>query len=309
MRYRVLLHTAVLLELVGSVRVIALRTITQDPGGGLLNFRNLPLGAVVFISVLLLEIFRRRLTGILLPLVLLSSIVFFFSALYLPPNGHSYELAITLAYVGLVIMFSTALVVAFSPDAGFFKVSEMSFGIAALAMAAGFLNTFSHNHEFHGRHEADVAVVLGSGVLGPHTPSPDLRGRLDAAAQLYKKGEVRKIAVTGGTRRFHTYESEIGAWYLHSIGIPDSDIITEDKTQNTIQQIVYVKRFLIGKLKMKRVVIVSDDWHLPRALLMCNWLNVEAKGYGSHYKMSLHAELFWRLRESAGLQAYVLFGG
>lgn len=286
MKYKVLLHAAVFLELIASLKIIVQRTIAQDPGSGLLTFRNLPLGAVVVIS----------------------SIVFLVCSFYLPPKGHSHELAITFAYLALVALFSTALVLAFSRNAGVERVFAVSFAVAASAMIACFLNTFSHYHEFRGRHEADVAVVLGAGVLGPHTPSPDLKGRLEAAAELYRKGEVKKIAVTGGTRCFHTYESEIGAWYLNSIGIPDSAIITEEKTQNTIEQIIYVKRYLIGKLKMKNVVIVSDNWHLPRALLMCKWLNVKAKGYASGFKMGLRAELFWRLRESAGLQAYILFG-
>jgi len=59
---------------------------------------------------------------------------------------------------------------------------------------------------------------------------------------------------------------------------------------------------------MKNIVIVSDGWHLPRALLMSSWLNVNAFGCPSHYKMSLPADTYWRLREAAGLQAYTLFG-
>ena len=70
----------------------------------------------------------------------------------------------------------------------------------------------------------------------------------------------------------------------------------------------HAKRFLIGRLKMRKIVIVSDGWHLPRALLMCKWSNVKADGFASRYRMSFQAELFNRFRESAGLQAYMLFG-
>lgn len=302
------MHAAVFLELIGSLKIIVQRAIAQDPGSGIFTFRNLPLGAVVLISAVLLEFFKKRLGGVLLPIVIISSVVFFISSFYLPPENHSYELAIGLGYVTLIVLLSTALAAAFSRDPGFGRIFTAFLSLSILTLLAGFLNTFSHIQKFHGRREADVAVVLGGGVLGPHTPSPDVKGRLDAAAELYRRGETRKIAVTGGTRRFHTYESEICAWYLHSIGIPDSAIITEDKTQNTIQQVVYVKEYLTQKLKMRNVVIVSDDWHLPRALLMCRWLNVKAKGYASRYRMSAQSELFWRLRESAGLQAYMLFG-
>lgn len=280
----------------------------QDAGGGVLALRNVPLVGIVMISVVLLEARRRKLTGILLLFVLISSLAFLVSSFYLPPRGHSNQLAITIGYLSVLYFLSTALVNGVSRSPGIGKSIVTLVIVGSLTFLAGFINTFHYGQRFHGNREADVAVVLGGSVRGPHKPSPDLRARLNAAARLYRKGEVKRIAVTGGTKRFHTYESKIGAWYLHNIGIPDSVIITENKTQNTIEQILYIKKYLIRKLKMKSVVVVSDNWHLPRALLMCEWSNVRAKGYGSHYAMPITAELFWRLRESAGLQAYMLFG-
>ena len=302
------MHIAMLAALIAMFKIFAQRAITQDSETGIVIFRNIPLGAVVLLSVALLEVFRRRLSMFPYFLVAASSFAFLFTSFYLPPKGHAGEFAIVIAYLAVLFMLSTALVVSFASSVRVGSVLMLLVLISGTAMVAGFINTFSKSDRFKGKSEYDVAVVLGSSVIGPHTPSPDLKERLDAAAELYEKGEVKKIAVTGGTRRFGTYESEIGARYLRSIGIPASSIITEDKTENTSDQLIYAKRFLIGRLKMKKIVIVSDGWHLPRALLMCKWSNVKAIGFASRYRMSFQAELFNRFRESAGLQAYMLFG-
>ncbi len=308
MRHKVLLHSAVLLELIGLVKIVGQRAVTRFPDGGVFAIRNAPLALIVLTSVILLEASNRKLTGLLVPMVIVSSMIFAACSFYLPPEGHSYKLAIVFAYLTILALFSTSLVITFAPSPSAAKVISVTTAIAVAAFIAGFINTFSRNDRFAGKTEADVAVVLGCGLWGPHTPSPDLKARLDAAAELYRNGEAKKIAVTGGLTGFHTYESAVGARYLESIGIPESDIITEDKTENTIEQVLYVKRYLMGKLKMKHVVIVSDGWHLPRALLMCEWSDVRATGYASYCKMPLEREMFWRLRESAGLQAYMLFG-
>lgn len=296
------------MEIFGALKIFVERAAMQAPGTGILTLRNAPLGAVVLTTVVLFELSNWELNGLPGLLAIAASSVFVACSYFLPPAGHSQETTIIVAYLALLILLATSLVITFSRDPSVGKVIAMTLAVAFVAFFIGFVNTFSSSDRFGGRPEADVAVVLGGGVLGPHTPSPDLRARLDAAARLYQYHETKEIAVTGGTRRFHTYESEIGARYLQSIGIPESDIITEDKTENTLDQVLYIKRYLMGEMKMKNVVIVSDGWHLPRALLMCKWSNVKATGYASHYNMPLESELYWRFREAAGLQAYMLFG-
>ncbi len=308
MRYKVLLHPAVILVAVASLKIILERGTIQDFGSALTSARNFPLGAATLTSIVLLELFRRKLSTLALVLVAISGLVYFFSSLYLPLMNNASESASFLTYVSIVSLLSISLVVALGKNPGIGRISVAFFSIALLGMIVGFAYTFSDINEFRGNTVADAAVVLGGAVWGPHTPSPDLKGRLDAAAELYKKGEVKKIAVTGGTRRFKTFESEIGAWYLCSRGIPASKILTEHSTLNTSEQILYVKDVLMDSLKMRNIVIVSDAWHLPRAMLMSKWENIKVKSYASRYKMSAQAELFWRMRESAGLQIYMLFG-
>ncbi len=294
--------------LIASLKIFAQRAIAQNLAGGMTDPRNLPLGAATLVAIVLLEAFRRRLHGFALLLIVVSSLTFFICSFYLPLVSHSHEWASISAYISLLALLSTALVAAFNKNPGVGRIIAALIAISLVGLIGGIIYTFSSADAFRGSRAADAAVVLGGGVWGPHTPSPDLRRRLDAAARLYEKHETKMIAVTGGTRRFNTYESEIGGWYLRRKGIPASDIITEHKTLNTAEQVLYVKDVLMDSLKMKNVVIVSDNWHLPRALLMCKWEHIRAKGYASDYRMSMQSELFWRTREAAGIQIYMLFG-
>jgi vancomycin permeability regulator SanA len=294
--------------LLATLKISAERAMAVDASDGILSSRNLPLAATALLSILLLEIYRMRLGRGVLPLVFASALVFVVCSFYLPFRSHSRELAALPAYISLLFLLSSGLIAALYHNVGIGRVLAACILVGAAGLAAGFMDTYVERDVFKGDPAADVAVVLGGAVWGPHTPSPDLKSRLDAAAQIYREGKVKTIAVTGGTRRFNTFESEIGARYLREVGIPAANILTEHATLNTVEQIRYVKHVLIDSLKMKRAVIVSDDWHLPRAMLMCRWQGVAAKSFPSHYNLSLHWELFWRVRESAGIEVFLLFG-
>ncbi len=294
--------------LIASLKIFAQRAISQNLAGGMTDPRNIPLAAATLIAIVLLEAFRRRLHGLTLLLIIVSALTFFISSFYLPLASHSDEWASISAYIALLALLSAVLVAVFYKNPGVWRILAVLVVISVVALVGGIIYTFSQADVFRGNRAADAAVVLGGGVWGPHMPSPDFRKRLDAAARLYEKHETKMIAVTGGTRRFNTYESEIGAWYLRHKGIPAADILTEHKTLNTAEQVLYVKDVLMDSLKMKNIVIVSDNWHLPRALLRCNWEHIRAKGYARDYRMSMQSELFWRTREAAGIQIYMLFG-
>lgn len=302
------MHAAVFLVLIASLKIFVQRAISQNLAGGIFNIQNLPLAAVTLIPIVLLELFRKRLDRITFSLAILSGITYFVSSFYLPAENRSHELASLPAYAALLLLLSSGLVAATFRNPGTGKTLVGFFTLGLISLAGGFLYTFSDLDVLRAGQTADAAVVLGGAVWGPHTPSPDLKARLDAAAELYENGEAKRIAVTGGTRRFNTFESEIGASYLMAKGIPGVNILTEHNTLNTLDQIRYVKDVLIDSLRLKNVVIVSDIWHLPRAMVMCKWERIKARCFPSHYRMSLQSELYWRAREAAGLQVFLLFG-
>ncbi len=114
---------------------------------------------------------------------------------------------------------------------------------------------------------ADAAVVLGAAVLRTE-PSPVFEERLRHAAELYKAGMVKKIVVSGGLAQGDKLsEAVAGRDWLAGQGVPVADILTEDQSHTTFQNIENVKPILAAN-KIGRVLIVSDPLHMKRAMSM-----------------------------------------
>ena len=308
MRYKVLLHVAVFLSVIAMLKIFVHRAVAESAIDGIISPHNVPLAALVLISILLAELSSKRFTNARIFLFALFAAVFFICSLYLSPESNLKDEASVVSYAALLLLLSTTIVTAVSKRAGFGRILSTSFFIFVGCTFLGFIYTFSGAETMNRHSKVDAAVVLGASVWGKQKPSPLLRGRLDSAIRLFKSGRTNKIVVTGGTKRFGTVESEVEAAYLSENGIPNSGILKEYSTLSTADQARFVKNVLIDSLRMKRIVIVSDNWHLPRVLLMCRWDNANVKGMASDYRMTMLGELYYRVRESAALQVYLLFG-
>ncbi len=297
------------MDVVATLRIAASRANVENLPNGISSPQNVPLIATVVVAILLIEFFsKNKVSGFHTLLFLITSAMLLLCSFYLPPVGESAEAPSVLAYAALMVQFSSAVVIAFSKQPDIKKVAAGVVLAMAIFTSAGFIYTFSNKDNFPTGSKSDAAVVLGASVWGKHKPSPILRGRLEEAIVIFKSGRATRIVATGGTKRFDTIESEVQAWYLRESGIPDSAIITEHGTFCTCEQADYIKRVLLDSLGMRNIVIVTDAWHLPRALLMCRWEGAEVYGAASGYRMFYAKEIYSRFRESAAIQVFILFG-
>lgn len=147
-----------------------------------------------------------------------------------------------------------------------------------------------------------VVMVPGAGLLHDGTPSLPLRDRLDAAATLYRDGVVKKILLTGDNR-FENY-NEPGAMYayLTSKGIPEDDLVLDYAGRRTYDS-CYRAKAIFGQEKL---IVVTQPYHLPRAVFLCDELGIETQGFAVNQSGYLrHRFLFWNFREVfATLAAY-----
>ena len=123
--------------------------------------------------------------------------------------------------------------------------------------------------------DADAAVVLGAAVWS-NTVSPVFRERINHAIDLYRRGKVRKIIFTGG--QGNTNEpTEAAAARAHAVanGIPLQDILVEQKSHTTYENIVYAKQ-LADANNLKKVLLVSDPMHMRRAITMARDIGLDA---------------------------------
>lgn len=117
-----------------------------------------------------------------------------------------------------------------------------------------------------------AALVLGCAVW-PDGPSPTLRRRARQAAGLWHRGEVAVVVACGGLGRHPPTEAEAIRGLLLAEGVPDEAIRLEDRSRSTHENILFALPILAG-LGARRVVIVTDVTHAPRARLIARGLGL-----------------------------------
>jgi SanA protein len=139
-----------------------------------------------------------------------------------------------------------------------------------------------------------VAVVFGAGLWRSGAPTPVLQDRIETAVALYRAGKVEKLLMSGDNR--FVYYNEPGAMreYAISLGVPDEDIVLDYAGRRTYDT-CYRAKAIFG---LEQVILVTQAFHMPRAVYTCNQLGLEATGVAAdnrnYRKVSL---VYWNLRE------------
>lgn len=137
--------------------------------------------------------------------------------------------------------------------------------------------------------EYDAIIVLGAQVKPDGVPSLQLQWRLDAAANAWK--ERNSIIVVCGAQGSNepAPEAHVMRDVLVKQGVPAEQILMDDQSFNTRQNIRNAVSLLEGR-EVERVLIVTSDYHLPRAMAIAEDAGLEASGLGAPTKLGLH---FW----------------
>ncbi len=124
----------------------------------------------------------------------------------------------------------------------------------------------------------DYALVLGCGVKKNGEPSKMLKDRLNMAINLFESKKINNIIISGDHKDTYS-EVEVMEQYLINNGIAKINIIRDDLGFSTSESIKnYSEHY-----KENSVIIISQKYHLYRALFMAQRLNIKAVG--------VHAEL------------------
>lgn len=119
-----------------------------------------------------------------------------------------------------------------------------------------------------------VAVVFGARVYGNGRLSAMLRDRVDTAINLYKADKVQKLLVSGDNQ-FVDY-NEPGAMMAYAIsqGVPAADIQPDYAGRRTYDTCYRAK----AVFQVDEAILVTQQFHLPRALFTCEQLGVTVTG-------------------------------
>ena len=139
--------------------------------------------------------------------------------------------------------------------------------------------------------DVDCIIILGAGIWGDK-PSPMLEDRLLEGIKLYQNGASDKIIMSGDHGRKEYDEVNIMKNYAIEKGIPSENIFMDHAGFSTYESIYRAKDIF----QAKKIVIVTQKYHLYRALYIANQLGLEAYGVGADPRQYV-GEIYIEIRE------------
>jgi SanA protein len=139
-----------------------------------------------------------------------------------------------------------------------------------------------------------VAIVFGAGLWRNGSPTPVLADRVTEAANLYFAGKVEKLLMSGDNRFVDYNEPEAMRQLALSLGVPNQAIVLDYAGRRTYDTCYRAKAIF----QVDQAILVTQAFHMPRAIYLCNLLGVDSIGVESdlrtYRKLSL---LYWDARE------------
>lgn len=172
-----------------------------------------------------------------------------------------------------------------------------SLGAAGLLLPRIVMGLFAHPRIFEVNDvpPTRVAVVFGAGLLRDGSAGPVLSDRMQTAVNLYQAGKVEKILASGDNRFIEYNEPEAMRQYALERGVPNEDIVLDYAGRRTYDTCFRAKH-IFG---VEEAILVTQPFHMPRALFLCNWFGVESTGVEADNRYFLkRSRLWWNFRET-----------
>lgn len=134
-----------------------------------------------------------------------------------------------------------------------------------------------------------VALVLGARVYSNGRLSGMLRDRVETAVDLYKAGKVQKLLMSGDNSTLEYNEPEAMAAHAIALGVPAEDIQPDYAGRRTYDSCYRAQAIF----QVESLVIVTQAFHLPRALFLCNQLGIPSVGVAADQSRYDPRSLAW----------------
>ena len=139
-----------------------------------------------------------------------------------------------------------------------------------------------------------VAIVFGAGLWRNGSPTPVLVDRVTTAANLYFSGKVEKLLMSGDNRFVNYNEPEAMRQEALSLGVPNDAIVLDYAGRRSYDTCYRAKAIF----KVDQAILVTQAFHMPRVLYLCNHLGVDSVGVESNLRTYRKSSmLYWSMRE------------
>ncbi len=143
--------------------------------------------------------------------------------------------------------------------------------------------------------QTNTAIVFGAGLRRDGTPTAILRDRVQTAADLYHQGKVNKLLFSGDNRFIEYNEPGAMRTYALTLDVAPEDIVLDYAGRRTYDTCYRAKHIF----EINQAVLVTQNYHLPRALFLCNQIGIEAYGINADLRTySRRSFILWNIREA-----------
>lgn len=137
----------------------------------------------------------------------------------------------------------------------------------------------------------NYVVVLGAGLMGKRV-TPLLAARINRGIEVYRRNPGSKIIMSGGQGPDEEIPEAVAmAKYAEEKGVPKKDIIVEDKSKTTRENLIFSHKLMKPD---SRFAIVTNSYHVYRALVLAKRLGLQCIGYGAKTKWYFTLNAFVR---------------
>ena len=137
-----------------------------------------------------------------------------------------------------------------------------------------------------------VAIVFGARVFPDGRLTNSLYDRVLTAVELYRAGRVKKLLMTGDRQNDSYDEPAAMKKMAIELGVAESDIFVDNDGKRTYDSCYRAKEIF----EIRKAILVTQDYHQPRALYLCNSLGVESIGITAN-RRTYDREDYYHLRE------------
>jgi vancomycin permeability regulator SanA len=141
---------------------------------------------------------------------------------------------------------------------------------------------------------APVGIVFGAGLRRDGGPTTVLYDRVAAAAQLFSEGKIDSLLLSGHETLEGYSEPSAMRKLAESLGVPSEAIVTDGlgtRTFTTCER-------AISTFGIEQALLITQDYHLPRALAICDGLGIDVVGVSADLRpYSPRALQYWETRE------------
>ena len=140
--------------------------------------------------------------------------------------------------------------------------------------------------------EDRIAIVLGAKVWDDGSLSHALLDRVTTAVELYKAGKVKKLLMSGDNPTQQYDEPTAMKAEAVRQGVPENDVVLDFAGRRTYDTCYRAKEIF----EIKKAIIVTQEFHLPRSIYLCQNMEVDSIGIVAN-KRNYLAENYWAFRE------------